>query len=385
MAPWPIWYYDANNEQKVDDTGGPYFPTWQTSPVVYDGDECNENILANKDGFNSGANITFHSDSIAISQLIMAPPGDMHSQTPSTALIALLMAIKAGDKDLQHTYEGDPVGKVYFPIYNSFDKNRYPVAILLAWIRWADYFQEILPSTLKGIILVIQDSCGGQYSYKIEGEEVFPLGKGDFHDKNFDGMKRTIDFTQVENIADGTEFGLPLNQKFCPISMDIYPSSEFYNLFTTATPIIMTCAIFGIFIFTAFMFVCYDRLVERRQALVMEKAIQTNNIVASLFPANVRDRLMQQATNDANDNKGDSFLAPNRRLKGYLDGGDEEIMSDTPIADLFPHCTGMSSPDGLFFGDVVVEGCICELTLYLTIDFSPFCGHFGIYCVELHS
>ena len=93
-APWPIWYYDKNNEVKIDDTEGPWFPTWQESPVVYQGDGVNENILANKDGLNSGANITFHSDTVSISQLIMAPPGGLESTIPSTHLISLLMSIQ---------------------------------------------------------------------------------------------------------------------------------------------------------------------------------------------------------------------------------------------------------------------------------------------------
>ena len=77
----------------------------------------------------------------------------------------------------------------------------------------------------------------------------------------------------------------------------------------------MTIAVAVIFIFTACMFVFYDRLVERRQALVMHKAIQTNAIVTSLFPENVRDRLMKQ-TPGLTDNTRMKELAQSRRLKG---------------------------------------------------------------------
>jgi hypothetical protein len=33
------------------------------------------------------------------------------------------------------------------------------------------------------------------------------------------------------------------------------------------------------------------------------------------------------------------FLAPNRRLKGFLNGAQEDDDDDAPIADLFPYCT----------------------------------------------
>ena len=95
----------------------------------------------------------------------------------------------------------------------------------------------------------------------------------------------------------------------------------------------MTTAVAIVFAFTAFMFVFYDRLVERRQNIVMRRAAQTDAIVTSLFPENVRDRLMEQYDNEKN------FVSQNRRLKGYLNGEDGNWNGDVPIADLFPHCS----------------------------------------------
>lgn len=78
----------------------------------------------------------------------------------------------------------------------------------------------------------------------------------------------------------------------------------------------------------------------------MIKAQQTNAIVASLFPENVRDRLMEQAAQQAEKkaqmasaNGKSGFAAPNQRLQGYLDGQEEDEIDHNPIADLFPHCT----------------------------------------------
>lgn len=352
-APWPIWYYDLDNQVTTDRSKGPYFPTWQQSPIVYNGVETNENILANKDGQNSGANITFTSESVAISQFIMAPPGGMASNTPSTALIALIMSIAAsqveeGDEAAAEPtyieYQGDPISKVYFPIYDEFDASRKPVAIMLAWIRWASYFENVLPASLEGIVIVLQDSCGGQFTYMINGSEVIPLGTGDLHDTGFDNLKRSFDFSTVKNIADGTKFGLALNQEFCPISLDIYPSETFHEIFTTSTPVSMTVAVALVFVFTALMFLVYDRLVERRQELVMRKAAQTNAIVSSLFPANVRDRLLNTSEHSQRNSVGGSRRRSSvgSSTKGMtLDdfGMGDSDLNAAPIADLFPHCT----------------------------------------------
>jgi class 3 adenylate cyclase len=97
-----------------------------------------------------------------------------------------------------------------------------------------------------------------------------------------------------------------------------------------------------IFVFATCMFLFYDRLVERRQSLVLRKAKQTSAIVSSLFPKNVRDRLLA----DEGDKKR-KFITPNHRLKNFLVGKDEaQEATSNAIADLFPHCT-------VLFGDIV--------------------------------
>ena len=86
------------------------------------------------------------------------------------------------------------------------------------------------------------------------------------------------------------------------------------------------------------MFVVYDRMVERRQHIVMKQASKTSAIVASLFPDNVAKRLLADKTTNNHDRK---FLSPNNRLQTFLtNGGDEQQMLQAkPIADLFPYTT----------------------------------------------
>lgn len=152
-------------------------------------------------------------------------------------------------------------------------------------------------------------------------------------------MIQTASFASITTIADGTVVGVPLDQSDCPIFLHVYPSEHFYLMFKSSTPVVVTSAVAFVFIFTAFMFLCYDRLVERRQAIVLTRAEQTTKIVTSLFPQRVADRLIQATNQVEKDSSATAFAATNRRLKNFLsDDGDHQIQSQ-PIADLFPHCT----------------------------------------------
>jgi hypothetical protein len=131
--------------------------------------------------------------------------------------------------------------------------------------------------------------------------------------------------------------------------------------YETLTPVLITSAVAFIIVFTVIMFVVYDRLVERRQKLVLTRAVQSTAIVSSLFPKAFRDRLIQGDDKDAGI---DGFLSPNHRLKSFLSGGTEKDKgasdNQKPIADMFPHAT-------VLFTDVSLKGyvfvfplCTCE-------------------------
>jgi len=321
----PIWYQQDDGTKIIDPGPGPYLPVWQTSPV-FDG-TVNENLLRS----NLGASKSFTTDSVVISEFITSASGDMDSDDPRTAFFALLLSTAAQERV---TYQGDPISKVYFPIFDSFDDDRTSVAILVAWINWASYFVSILPYNVVGIEVVLQDSCGGAFTYRIDGEQVITIGDGDLHETRYHEMQRSASFDLVSNIADGTKHGLPLNQEHCNIVLDVYPSSDFFDTYKTNTPIILTLAVAIIFVFTACMFLVYDRLVERRQALIMWNAEKSTAIVSSLFPDNVRDRLMQ-----AGSDSGD-YVPTQHRLQSFLKkgaAGDDKALA--PIADLYPHST----------------------------------------------
>lgn len=90
------------------------------------------------------------------------------------------------------------------------------------------------------------------------------------------------------------------------------------------------------------MFIVYDWLVERRQKIVLHKAAKSTAIVSSMFPKQVRDRLLD----DKFDMKGKNVFSGANQLKTFLNGGENGVGSSNQMADLFPNCT-------VLFADVV--------------------------------
>ena len=110
-------------------------------------------------------------------------------------------------------------------------------------------------------------------------------------------------------------------------------------MYQTSTPKLITFSIALVFAFTICTFLVYNHLVEKRQRAILNKAANSTAIVSSLFPKQVRDRLLQDDA-DANNTKTTRFTAGNR-LKSYL-ADEATIRNDNQaIADLFPNATVM--------------------------------------------
>jgi class 3 adenylate cyclase len=273
---------------------------------------------------------------------VTAPPGPPSHVHTGTAFLATLRSMWEGE---QVEYHGDPMAQFQIPVFDSFNETtRKPVAIMKSLIHWRHYFRNILPSNVDGITVILENECDGVYTYEINGKEAFVTGFGDLHERKFDHFRRTAEFeTGIDVLDDGTSTGVKLIKGDCKYFVHVYPSETFYRHYVTKRPIITTCAIAMVFVFTAAMFLFYDRLVARRQVLILAKATQSTAIVSSLFPKQVRDRLMQT---ESDRNGGAVALASNNRLKTFLTGDDKaNDGGGQPIADLFPHCT-------VYFADI---------------------------------
>ena len=93
--------------------------------------------------------------------------------------------------------------------------------------------------------------------------------------------------------------------------------------------------LFFIILFTTGIFLLYNLFVEKRQQIVLDTVVKTKAVVKSLFPANVRDRLIEEAgMNVGAETKAHPFIHRGER---------ETKKSSKPITDFFPVSVGTTS------------------------------------------
>jgi class 3 adenylate cyclase len=137
----------------------------------------------------------------------------------------------------------------------------------------------------------------------------------------------------------------------------------------TNKPILYSITIAAIIGFTSAVFIIYTCLARRKQGVLMENLARSSAIVRSLFPATVRDRMLNDTERKLKNKRGMLMLLMDglvrqRSVSGHPPGspmklklgsflkGSRECYSRTeengprsttlqPIADLFPHTTVM--------------------------------------------
>jgi hypothetical protein len=306
---------------------GPFTPVWQSAPLTFlDGINLDLRSLGKQGELVS---LCLESKEVVFGGFFTSDPGNTSSPNILTSWYSGLLSTATGHPV---DYKGDPIIEASYPIFSDFSDRRELVAVMMFQFSWQAYFQDILPANSEGFMLVLHHECdGGFYTYIIDGGDVKSIGFGDLHDPAFNDMGSATLLADGMIINDGSREGVKLNLAGCPYVLHVYPTAQLRDKYVTDMPVFLTTAIVAVFLFTIAMFALYDRLVERRQRLVVQTAKQSSDIVSALFPENVRVRLLEN---------GYGMLAPNQRLKSYLvDGDTRTVESAKPIADLFPNTT----------------------------------------------
>jgi class 3 adenylate cyclase len=176
-------------------------------------------------------------------------------------------------------------------------------------------------------------------------------GEGDMHDERYNRMKVEIPFS--EYLRDSTK-KVPSH---CVYTITVYPTKEFENKYHTNLKFLMTWCVAAAFCFMILTFLAYDWFVQRRNQMVVGAAARANAILSTLFPKNIRDRLlaekaMEEDAKLAGQKRPLLDLPGNKaRLTSFLnnegdgmqnetDADEDDFMYKTkPIADLFPETT----------------------------------------------
>jgi hypothetical protein len=194
----------------------------------------------------------------------------------------------------------------------------------------------------KSIHVVLLDTCGSNYTFRVDGPNSSSVGEGDFHEPEYDFLVANKLFYATSSQYEGTSpFSGP-----CQYNFRIYPSATLEANYTTNKPTLYCIAVICVFAFTVAVFALYNYLVQCRQNLVEASAKCTSAIVLSLFPKNVRDQILD----DSNDTppsptKGTkkTFIPlskiPIAKLDKEIGDKKQQSLSTRPIANLFPNAT----------------------------------------------
>ena len=232
-----------------------------------------------------------------------------------------------------------PSGIISAPIFESFEEDSKLVGKFSSVFPWHNLFKGILPDGVDGFVVVIKNTCNQTVAYRVDGSTVMFLGLGEDHvDPKFADMGYSRRFDVVDNS--------------CIYTISVYPSQELQDSYMTDKPVIYTGIVVLVFAFTAMVFVMYDCLVQRRQDTVMTSAQRSNALVDSLFPAEFRDRLIEDAEQNKQGNNDKKAKKSTKSTEGrqnlqplqplYLQSsGAKPFVGTKPIADLFPNATVM--------------------------------------------
>jgi len=136
----------------------------------------NQNIFRKNPYFEgSHASDCLETGEVIIGGFKTAPVGGSAHSDPLTSFYASLLSIDA-EKNVE--YQGDPMSNVFMPIFNSFQPDRTPVAVLISTFTWASFWKNVLPPTNQGVIVVLDNGCDESFTYEINGEDVVLVGAG---------------------------------------------------------------------------------------------------------------------------------------------------------------------------------------------------------------
>jgi hypothetical protein len=135
----------------------------------------------------------------------------------------------------------------------------------------------------------------------------------------------------------------------CSHKINVYPTNAMEDEFISPTPWWFVAIIASVFALASVLIFFYHWFVEWRQKMVMRQAKQAANIVASIFPAAVRQRLFEGATEgplpallNSQKQQIKTFLEPGEDGTAMGTNGEpKDEVNDKPMADLFPDVTIM--------------------------------------------
>lgn len=331
--------YNTNGQEKSNDNL--LSPVWQASPGNFD---SNTKLLWNQ-----------FSDTIRSGAL--------------QDLVDLKAAIFSDFFTANET--SSPKTILFYPVFEDFTQV-FVVGSLCMEFEWLKLLTSSLPSSYQGASFVLNNTCqeGSTYGFKFNNDgQLEYTGKTDFPEILDDEA-----LVELPSAYAYGEFESGVESVSCMFQLHVLPTrlseeglaaeEDDKNRAAAFTSIV---AVIYAIIIAAFL--VYDWLVENRQSVVINIATKSSAIVENLFPAQVRDRMLNQAAaktstppeshmngssqhgqgkHGQGDNMtGNAGINPVSKaptpvsVKQFLTGSPDDFtdLSSAPIADLFPNTT----------------------------------------------
>jgi hypothetical protein len=168
----------------------------------------------------------------------------------------------------------EPIIRMLYPILDTAanggitinEPNSNVVGIIASSFFWKTFLEDILPPGEFGLVVVFSNTCNQTFTYQVNGPEAQWLGAGDLHDQRFDYLTQSLTFEEIATFSSlvGNYGGLSVDQEHCAYTISTYPSQTLKDKHYTNNPTIFTIIACCIFIFTALVFLGYDKLVTMR-------------------------------------------------------------------------------------------------------------------------
>eukprot|EP00934_Nitzschia_sp_Nitz4_P002739 Nitzschia sp. Nitz4//scaffold111_size72815//56756//60609//NITZ4_005798-RA/size72815-snap-gene-0.111-mRNA-1//-1//CDS//3329533204//2729//frame0 len=241
-------------------------------------------------------------------------------------------------------HDGETGTVLHYPVF----QNDTTVGSISFDIRWATFVSSEFPPASHHVDVVVENTCGQNFTYGVN-EEIDQLvlkGEGDLHDKAYSHKYYSSLYESFDGVVFASSNMLPQtgsSLQYCRYRFHVFGSQGLKNEYVNSEPVIFAVVTASVFLFTSIVFLVYDVVVARRQRKVMESANKTSAIVSSLFPRNVRDRLLDDAQRKKTlPTSGSVGMSSRLRVHSVLRAeNNHPIESSKPIADLFPSATVM--------------------------------------------
>lgn len=284
-----ILQFDGESGFIIEVSDGPYLPMWQHTPATES--IINVNILSHPI-FGDAVNETFTLGEATIARLENV---DSFGPIPAAFFsdyYSCLMEDQYGAQNVSYTVQ--PLASMFFPIFNSFStESRQLVGVLSTFVDFEQLLNGPLSAGTEGVLAVLDNNCGDVISFVLSGEEAVFLGAGDYHNTEYECFTQRFEFSST--LLESASF-VKMNSGYCPYSLRIYPQDELYYDYVTKLPTVYSVIFAVVILFVTFVALSYDCYLHQRMNKIEKAAEASRAIVASLFPENVRDRILGEET-----------------------------------------------------------------------------------------